>query len=238
MESLRAAWAQMTWSRPLLFLFGLDMAWVMSLFLAPATIAPHTFAFRDEGRANIVDFWGLYSTDAFNWYAKVIYVIGDIECHQLASRSLWINGNQMPVCARDASLFLFGLFGMFWAMMTPAAITASAGIVNAFPPRIQRWARRIGPVRFTALVLVLGLLPIAVDGFVQLFQAYTQYESTNAMRILTGAPAGLVAGLLLGMMVKALKQFRIEHECARALASRAGIDAPPREASGTDSSTR
>ena len=227
----------MRWSRTLLFLFGLDLAWVVSMFLAPSTIPPYAFAFR-EGRANIVDFWGLYSTDAFNWYAKAIYVLGDVQCHQLWYRSLWINGNQMPVCARDVSLFLFGLFGMFWAMMTPASITTSSGVVNAFPPRVQRWARRVGPVRFTALVVTLGLLPVAVDGTVQLFQFYTHYEATNAMRIVTGAPAGVVVGLLLGMMVKALRQFRIEHDRAQTLASRARESVAPQQSSGTDSSTR
>ena len=230
-------WAQMKWSRPLLFLFGLDLFWVVSIFLAPATIAPGTFSFT-VGRANVVDHWDLYSTDAFNWYAKVVYVLGDAECHQLWYRSLWINGNQMPVDARDTSLYIYGLFGLFWAMMTPAAITTSAGVVNAFPPRVRQWARRVGPVPFTALVVAASLLPLAVDGFTQLFSAYTHYESTNATRILTGAPAGLVVGLLLGMMVKALKQFRVEHDRARTLASRSSGPAPPRETSGTGSSTR
>ncbi len=240
MGTLRLVRGRMTWSRPLLFLFGLDLFWVVSIFLAPATIAPGTFAFT-VGGANRVDHWDLYSTDAFNWFAKVIYVLGDAECHQLWYRSLWINGNQMPVDARDTSLYIFGLFGLFWAMMTPPAMAASEGVANAFPPRMKAWARRLGPVRFTVLAVLLGLLPLAVDGFVQLFQAYTHYESHNATRILTGAPAGLVVGLLLGMMVKALKQFRVEQErfraALRARPSEAGRPAPPSGDSGTGSST-
>ena len=158
----------MKWSRPLLFLFGLDLFWVVSIFLAPATIAPGTFSFT-VGRANVVDHWDLYSTDAFNWYAKVVYVLGDAECHQLWYRSLWINGNQMPVDARDTSLYIYGLFGLFWAMMTPASVSVSRGIANAFPGWARRWAERVGAVPFTALLLVVGLLPVALDGLTQLF---------------------------------------------------------------------
>jgi len=205
----------MRWSRSLLVLFALTAFWTVSLFIAPLTIAPRTFEFTTGG-ANVVDHWSMYQTQAFNWYAKVIYTVGDAQCHQLWSRSLWINGNQMPIDARMTSLYLFGIFGLFWAMMTPPASTASGGIANAFPRGIQRWARRIGPEKFAILVVLLGLLPIAVDGTTQLFASVTHYESTNATRILTGVPGGLVAGLLLGMMVKAIKQFDIEFEAIRA----------------------
>lgn len=211
----RAIWADMTWSRGLLVLFGLNAFWVASLFLAPLTIAPGSFAFT-EGGANTVDHWGLYSGPDFNWYAKIVYTVGDAQCHQLWFRSLWINGNQMPIDARMASLYLFGLFGLFWAMMTPAALTASRGIANAFPARIQRWAERVGVEKFAALILLIGILPVAVDGFTQLFSTYTHYESTNATRILTGVPGGLVTGLLVGVMVKAVKQFNVEYRAARA----------------------
>ena len=64
--------------------------------------------------------------------------------------------------------------------------------------------------------MAAGLIPLAVDGFTQLFSAYTHYESTNAMRILTGVPGGIVTGLLLGMMVKSLKQFNLEYAAVRA----------------------
>ena len=213
--ALRLVWEQMKWSRALLILLGLTIFWTASLFIAPLTIAPNTFAFT-LGGANVVDHWNLYQGAAFNWYAKVIYTVGDAQCHQLWYRSLWINGNQFPIDARMTSLYIFGAFGLFWAMMTQPAASASRGIANAFPPRIQRWAEKVGVEKFAVLVVFLGILPVGIDGFTQLFQAVTQYESTNAVRILTGVPGGLVAGLLLGMMVKAIKQFDIEFEAIRA----------------------
>jgi len=205
----------MKWSRGLLVLFCITLFFTVSIFLAPLTLAPGTFVYI-TGRANIVDHWDMYAGPAFNWYAKVIYTLGDAECHQLWYRSLYINGNQMPVDARDTSLFIFATFGLFWAMMTPAALTTSAGVVNAFPPRVQQWARRIGPVKFTFLVLFFGLLPVGLDGFYQLFQGVTHYESTNAVRVLTGVSGGLAVALVIGMMIKSIKVFNIAYKAARA----------------------
>ena len=215
----------MKWSRALLVMFGITLFWVVSLFAAPLSLAPGTFAYTTGG-ANVVDHWNLYQGAGFNWFAKVIYTVGDAQCHQLWYRSLWINGNQFPIDARMTSLYIFGAIGLFWAMMTPPASSASQGIANGFPGRIRRWAETVGVEKFALLVVFAGLLPIGVDGFTQLFQAVTHYESTNAMRILTGVPGGLVAGLLLGMMVKAIKQFDVEY---RAMRIRTSMPTPDKE---------
>jgi len=97
-----------------------------------------------------------------------IYWLGDAECHQLSNRSYFLNGNQMPFCARDAGLFLGLALGFGFATFV-------------------RW--KIHPV----LVLV-GLVPIAIDGGLQLVSSY---ESTNPLRLATGTLAGLVLALLL-----------------------------------------
>lgn len=203
---LREVWSKMRWSRGLLALLVVCLVWTVSIFVAPMTIPPGSFAFT-VGRANAVDHWDIYSGPAFNWFARVVYVLGDAECHQLWYRSLWINGNQMPVDARDTSLFIFANFGLFWAMMAPPAASIGRGIVGAFPAKVQGWARRLGEVRFAFLVVVLGILPVAVDGFTQLL---TAYESTNGTRVLTGIPGGLVVGLLVGVLVKSIRQVSIE----------------------------
>jgi uncharacterized membrane protein len=215
----------MKWSRALLVMFGIALFWVVSLFAAPLSLAPGTFAYTTGG-ANVVDHWNLYQGAGFNWFAKVIYTVGDAQCHQLWYRSLWINGNQFPIDARMTSLYIFGAIGLFWAMMAAPASSASQGIANGFPGRIRRWAEKVGVEKFALLVVFAGLLPIGVDGFTQLFQAVTHYESTNAMRILTGVPGGLVAGLLLGMMVKAIKQFDVEY---RAMRIRTSMPTPDKE---------
>jgi len=224
-DALRAVWTKMLWSKALLVMFGLTIFWVVSLFAAPLSIPPREFSFT-EGGANVVDHWDIYAKPSFNWFAKVIYTVGDAQCHQLWYRSLWINGNQFPIDARMTSLYIFGAFGLFWAMMAAPAASASQGIANGFPGRIRRWAENMGVEKFALLVVFAGLLPIGIDGFTQLFSAVTHYESTNAMRILTGVPGGLVSGLLLGMMVKAIKQFDVEYRVMRA---RTSLPTPDKE---------
>lgn len=96
-----------------------------------------------------------------------IYWLGDAECHQLAGRSYFLNGNQMPFCARDVGLFLGLVIGFLTATFV-------------------RW--KIPP-----LLVLLGLVPIAIDGGLQ---QVTSYESTNPLRLATGLIAGLVLALL------------------------------------------
>ncbi len=223
MDALREVWTKMRWSKALLVMLGLNAFWVAALFAAPLTIAPGTFAFKTGG-ANVVDHWDLYAAPQFNWFAKVIYTVGDAQCHQMDTRSLWINGNQLPIDSRMTSMYIFGAFGLFWAMMTAPAASASQGIANGFPGRIRGWAEKVGVEKFALLIVFLGLLPVGVDGFTQLFAAVTHYESTNPIRILTGVPSGLVAGLLLGMMMKAIKQFDVEYRGVRAKSSMATSD--------------
>ena len=211
---LDGIWAKMTWSKGLFVLWVFILVWTASLFLAPLTIAPGSFAWT-MGGANTVDHWDVYERPAFNAFAQAVYVIGDAQCHQMWTRSLWINGNQMPIDARMTSLYIFGAIGLFWAMMTPPSSQASMGIANAFPGRIRRWATKIGVERFALLVVLLGILPVAIDGFTQLFASVTQYESTNAVRVLTGVTGGLVIGLLLGMMIKSIKAFDLEYKAFR-----------------------
>ena len=198
----RALWAKMIWCRPVFGLFVVALVWTAAIFLAPMTLPPGTFAMT-TGRANVVDHWDIWMRPEVNWFARVVYVLGDAECHQLWYRSFWINGNQMPVDARDTSLLLFGTLGLFWAMLAPAAVTASEGVANAFPPRVQRWAERLGCVWFTAVLVFLAVFPLALDGFTQLFG---WRESTNLLRVLTGIPAGLVLGLVFGQVLKAVKR--------------------------------
>ena len=46
--------------------------------------------------------------------------------------------------------------------------------------------------------LVLGMIPMGIDGTVQLL---TDYESNNLLRFITGTTAGIVAGLAIGFII-------------------------------------
>ena len=108
-----------------------------------------------------------------------VYWIGDAECHQIANRSYSLNGNQMPFCARDLGLFV--------------GIALGFGFASFF-------RRKIPP-----LFVIVGLIPIAVDGGVQ---AVTAYESNNLLRLTTGLVAGCVLSLLLAHFVFVAQEDR------------------------------
>jgi len=80
-------------------------------------------------------------------------------------------------------------------------------MLNALPEFLRRRLWNIGADRAGALVLVLGLIPMAIDGFTQLSG---RYESTPFARGLTGGLAGFVGGLLVGAMLVTIRQFSIE----------------------------
>jgi uncharacterized membrane protein len=113
-------------------------------------------------------------------FARFFYNAGDTNCHQHADRSFFLNGNQMPFCARCTSIFL-GL-----------AIGAAVLIFLDLEVHI--------------LWILLAMVPIGLDGGIQLV---TDYESTNLMRFITGAIAGIAAGIALGYIVSELGKMAV-----------------------------
>lgn len=76
-------------------------------------------------------------------------------CHTRPDRSFFWKGRQFPLCARCTGELVGGLFAILIFQM-------------GHPPL---WG------------LVLGMLPLLIDGYVQL---KTSYESTNPRRLITG----------------------------------------------------
>lgn len=207
-----ALWGRLTWSKALFAVLVLNLVWTASLFLAPFSVPPGSFSGHMEGGANILDFGAIWA--AFPAYAQIVYSFGDIQCHQMASRSFELNGNQLPIDARMTSMYVFANLGVSAAMFAAPASTSGGVILNALPASWRRILSRLGADRAGALVVFLGLLPIAVDGFTQLL---TEYESTNVLRVITGAPGGFVGGLLVGAMLVSIRQVGLEIEALRAL---------------------
>ncbi len=206
-------------SKLLFGVFVLSIVWTVSNFVVPYTLPANTIpepALGEpgmlDGSANIVDNGEVYDT---LWlYPRITYYVGDAQCHQLARRSMFLNGNQMPMDARMESIYVFANFGLLSAMLATPSTSIPQGIVNVLPKSVQAWGRRhLGPTVFAALIVFLGILPVAVDGFVQLL---TPYESTNVTRILTGIPTGWVSGVLVGIMITSIRQVDIETASLRA----------------------
>ena len=108
---------------------------------------------------------------------KMVYYLGDLNCHQLSDRSYEYNENQMPFCTRDVGIFV-GL---------------ALGFIFAIGRKIE----------LTLPLVILSLVPIGLDGTIQLF---TDYESTNIKRIVTGMIAGFVTGIALKIIADSLER--------------------------------
>ncbi|OGS48521.1 MAG: hypothetical protein A3K68_00930 [Euryarchaeota archaeon RBG_16_68_13] len=212
-------WARLTWSKAAFGLLLLNLVWTASLFVAPFTIPPGSFA-GEVGGANMIDHADVWGT--FPPYTAIVYAFGDIQCHQLWFRSLWLNGNQMPLDARMTSMYVFANLGLLAAMFAQPAVSTGQVILNALPRRLSAAFGRIGAERAGVVIIVLGLLPIAVDGFTQLFGFR---ESTDELRLLTGAPGGFVGGLLVGAMLMSIRQVSLDIRAMRARIARMGQDA-------------
>jgi uncharacterized membrane protein len=189
----------------------LDLILVLSLFIAPLTLPSGSVRHLDA-RANAMD-----HTDRWREmevFPMVVYTFGDMNCHQRESRSLILNGNQLPVCARDVSIFTGLLLGAALLIRARANDSPSLVFISILPRRLRRvgFVRKHPALTFTAFFLLL-LVPTAMDGGIQLISEMGgilpfSYESTNPTRILTGFPMGVGVGILLTSLFMTLLSRR------------------------------
>jgi len=161
--------------------YKLTLLIFFSLWLAFTLIAPFTVPGNSvndlSGKASQIDnerTWG-----KMNPFAASMYFLGDAFCTEITDHSYFLNGNQMPFCARCTGIFIGLVVGMVVAIV--------------LDPKIRLW------------LLALGLLPILVDGGLQLV---TSYQSVNPLRVATGLLAGMVVSLYLSRMANTLLEPR------------------------------
>ena len=106
--------------------------------------------------------------------AGIAYLLGDLFCHQEESRSLFLNGSQMPVCARDTGI-LIGL---------PAGFAACLLIRGRLADR---------------RIAILGVVLVAV--MVAEWCVETAGFDSQACRLASGVSAGVGASLFLAWML-------------------------------------
>lgn len=160
-------------SKVVLTVFAATTFWAALVVTAPLMV-PH---------GTLTDLSGTVGThdnddqfDSIGPLPHAVYWIGDGECHQMANRSLFLNGNQMPFCVRDLGLFL--------------GLAAGFGVATFI-------AIRIHPV-----LVLIGLVPMAIDGGLQLV---TEYVSNNPLRLVTGLVAGMALSLMFAHMIFAIQ---------------------------------
>ncbi len=150
----------------LLFVFGL------LLVIAPLLEPPGTVNFGENGIVGEFEHSQNISRMQ-NPISKAVYTFGDWECHQHASRSYFLNGNQMPVCSRCTGIFL--------------SISVFALIFVFFRIKMPFW------------VIIALIVPLALDGGIQMISSY---ESTNITRLITGILAGFATIAALDAIIE------------------------------------
>ncbi len=147
--------------------FAFTFIWVLLLFLSPLLLPPSSVYLGNEGKVSIMDNSSYINSHIDNPIIRGVYISGDYMCHQHANRSFFINGNQMPYCSRCSGIFLGLSFGFLIAA--------------------------IFRVRIGFTLYFLAIIPLAIDGVLQLI---TPYESSNLMRIISGNLVGTFTSLL------------------------------------------
>lgn len=168
----------------ILALFILTALWLALVVTAPLMVPPNTLS-------NLSGVVGFHDNDdqfaSLGPLPHAIYWIGDGECHQIASRSFFLNGNELPFCARDVGIFL--------------GLVAGFGFVTFYRYKMRPW------------LALVGLIPIAIDGGLQ---QVTDYESTNPLRLVTGLIAGAALALLLAHFMFVFKEDKAKPKPAPA----------------------
>jgi len=119
------------------------------------------------------------------WASEIVYRFYGFFCHQKASRSLFLLGGQVAICSRCISFYSSILLVGMWVGL-----------------------RRPGPLGF-GLALLLSL-PAMID---VLLQTFGFSESTNLIRLTTGALLGTALSLyLFPRAQKALERLDVKQD--------------------------
>jgi len=160
-------------SKTKLCFFIVCLTWLLLLLIVPFTLPGNTVNFGEKGKIGANDFQN--KTEKMNPVARFVYSTSDSFCHQKASRSFFLNDNQMPYCSRCTGIFL--------------------GLVIGACIAVFRY------IDFKWQYIIIGLLPIGIDGIGQMF---CFWESINIIRLMTGMLAGILTGLAVAVIIQEL----------------------------------
>ena len=107
-----------------------------------------------------------------------IFAIGGVICHQRPDRSFFIEGHQLPVCARCTGLYLSGAIALvgWWAMKLA-----------------RRWRPAAIDPRLAVRLLMIAAVPTAISW---ISGAIGGWDGSNLTRALLAIPLGASAGAI------------------------------------------
>jgi uncharacterized membrane protein len=112
-------------------------------------------------------------------FVAVLFAIGGVVCHQRPERSFFLDGHQLPVCARCTGLY----------------VSATAGLVGWLVVKVARgW--RLMPLepRKVIRLLVLASVPTALS---LASGAIALWDGSNVARAIISIPLGACAGAIV-----------------------------------------
>ena len=167
-----------SFSRVLLVLFLVFFIWFVLQVLAPVQVPPQSISDL-SGMVGIQD--NNHLTYDMPFPSNIMYSLGDRLCHQKAERSFFLNGNQMPFCARCTAIW--------------GGLAIGVGIMVFYALQLNE--------KFL-IIIVCGIVPLALDGVGQLVGLW---ESTNSLRFITGIAAGGACGIAIGVIIDEVKPY-------------------------------
>ena len=113
-------------------------------------------------------------------FLAFVFAAGNVICHQLPERSFFLDGRQLPVCARCTGLYLGG----------------AAGLVGWWAVKLLRgWrAQPIGTARWAMGLLLIVAMPTVVSYATGVLGIW---DGSNLTRAVFAVPLGLVAGAVV-----------------------------------------
>ena len=107
------------------------------------------------------------------------YAVGSMICHQLPERSFFLDGRQLPVCARCTGLYVSG----------------AAGFLGWVAVKLARGGRGFAVSPRAALAIVAGAaMPTAIS---YLTGVAGVWDGSNLTRAVLAVPLGVVAGAVV-----------------------------------------
>jgi len=165
-------------SKSILVLFIIFLIWVLLQFIAPLAL-PKGSVSDLSGLTALSDNEEVIDSMPAPW--NYVYSAGDKMCHEKAERSFFLNDNQMPFCSRCTAIWL--------------GLAIGIGFMVFYKIELDE--------KFVFLIII-GLVPIGVDGLGQLFGLW---ESTNLIRAVTGLLIGIITGVAIGIIIDEMKEI-------------------------------
>ena len=112
-------------------------------------------------------------------FLAFIFAVSSVICHQLPERSFFLDGQQLPVCARCTGLYVSGAAGLagWWAVKL-----------------LRGWRRQSVAPRSALVLLIIVAIPTVVS---YLTGVLGVWDGSNLTRAVLAVPLGVAAGAMV-----------------------------------------